>query len=420
MIDAASRQMSKFARQASSARLRPLLRCLGQLSMRSDAHLQNVMDAVYEAAIDARHWPTALTQLARATRADAASIVVQDRATQTFWDTVVGSQAVIARAYDSCAPANPLWPATLSAPRGSVLADPVRAARDAYERSREGCHPSSCTALTLTSVVALKVLHDPVTSGVSMFVRGPFTAPFDYADVSFLMSLAPHLQRALQVNQRVARLEGERAGLMDALEHASHGVLILDSRARILFANSAAQTILGEGDGLQARPDGLYAGPHTQTLRRLLAGSWQETGDESAGFMALKRPAPRRPLMVLVKPLRRTIDWIMSPAARSLLFVADPDTLPAISAEQLRRLYGLTPAEGEVAVAVLDGEGVRGIAESLGVSVATARTHLHRIFEKTGTRRQAELVRLVLNSRLLAKTDSCEGQAGQIGRIPQL
>jgi DNA-binding CsgD family transcriptional regulator len=77
--------------------------------------------------------------------------------------------------------------------------------------------------------------------------------------------------------------------------------------------------------------------------------------------------------------------------------------LPEISAEQIRWLYGLTPAEAAVALAVLRGEGVRAIADGLGISVATARTHLHRIFEKTGTERQAELVRLILNSRVLLK-----------------
>ena len=66
-----------------------------------------------------------------------------------------------------------------------------------------------------------------------------------------------------------------------------------------------------------------------------------------------------------------------------IAFIADPDTLPVLPTEQIRGLYGLTAAEAEVALAVLDGEGVGAIADGLGISVATARTHLHRIFEKT-------------------------------------
>ena len=221
-------------------------------------------------------------ELARATRADAASIVLKDRTTHTFWDAVVGKQAVIAQAYDACAPVNPLWPATLAAPTGAILAHPVLAARDAYERSRaaisDNSHASSCSALTLVSVMALKVLHDPVVSGVAMLARGPFTAPFDDRDVSFMMTMAPHLQRALRVNQRVAKLEEVRARLIDALEHSTQGVLLLDGRARVLFANSTAKAILAEGDGLQLCPDGLHAGSHTKMLRALVTQATQEAG----------------------------------------------------------------------------------------------------------------------------------------------
>ena len=91
-----------------------------------------------------------------------------------------------------------------------------------------------------------------------------------------------------------------------------------------------------------------------------------------------------------------------------LAFIADPDTLPVLPTEQIRGLYGLTAAEAEVALAVLDGEGVGAIADGLGISVATARTHLHRIFEKTGTKRQAELVRLILNSRIMINSSECD------------
>jgi len=258
----------------------------------------------------------------------------------------------------------------------------------------------------------VKVLHDAVASGVAVLARGPFTAPFEDVDLAILLTVAGHLQRAVRLNQRVAKLESDRAGLVDALEHSSQGVLLLGGSARILFANGAARAILDEGDALQAAPDGLRAGPHTTTLRRLVTPSRHAPEFESQGFLALKRPPPRRSLLVSVVPLRRPMEWLVSPAARTLVFVADPDRLPKFSAEQLRSLYGLTAAEGEVALAVLQGDGVRGIAKSLGVSLATARTHLHGIFEKTGTSRQAELVRLILNSRLITKIQTDSGAVG--------
>ena len=62
----------------------------------------------------------------------------------------------------------------------------------------------------------------------------------------------------------------------------------------------------------------------------------------------------------------------------------------------MRRLYGLTQAEAEVAVRVLRGDGLKPIADELSVSLATVKTHLQHVFDKTDTHRQAELVRLLL------------------------
>jgi DNA-binding CsgD family transcriptional regulator len=63
--------------------------------------------------------------------------------------------------------------------------------------------------------------------------------------------------------------------------------------------------------------------------------------------------------------------------------------------EAIAKLYGLTPSELRVLLAVFETSGVADIAEMLGISESTAKTHLRRLFEKTGTSRQAELVRLV-------------------------
>jgi DNA-binding CsgD family transcriptional regulator len=61
----------------------------------------------------------------------------------------------------------------------------------------------------------------------------------------------------------------------------------------------------------------------------------------------------------------------------------------------LRSLYGLTPTEVAVAGLVSRGEGVAAAAAALGMRTSTARTHLHRIFNKTGTSRQSQLAHLL-------------------------
>jgi DNA-binding CsgD family transcriptional regulator len=73
-----------------------------------------------------------------------------------------------------------------------------------------------------------------------------------------------------------------------------------------------------------------------------------------------------------------------------------PEEAPVPSENELRDLFGLTPAEARVACRLV-GETVDEVAEALGVGVATVRTHVQHLLAKTGTRRQSELVRLLVS-----------------------
>lgn len=63
--------------------------------------------------------------------------------------------------------------------------------------------------------------------------------------------------------------------------------------------------------------------------------------------------------------------------------------------EIVARSFKLTPGELRVLLAVTEAGSVPETAQALGVAETTVKTHLHRIFAKTGTRRQADLVKLV-------------------------
>jgi DNA-binding CsgD family transcriptional regulator len=76
--------------------------------------------------------------------------------------------------------------------------------------------------------------------------------------------------------------------------------------------------------------------------------------------------------------------------------IVDPELNVEPPAALLRRLYGLTTAEADVAVRVATGAELKQISAELGVSIATVRKHLQHLFEKTDTHRQAELVRFLL------------------------
>ena len=86
-----------------------------------------------------------------------------------------------------------------------------------------------------------------------------------------------------------------------------------------------------------------------------------------------------------------------------MLFITDPEANPGVRPQWLREDFGLTPAEAVVAVEILEADGLQAAARRLGISLATAHTHLAHVFDKTGTRRQAELVRLLLQSQPAAR-----------------
>jgi len=80
-----------------------------------------------------------------------------------------------------------------------------------------------------------------------------------------------------------------------------------------------------------------------------------------------------------------------------LVFLSDPSSKPASRAAVLRALYGLTPTESRLADLLLQGFEVREAAGHMRTTLETARFHLKRVLAKTGTRRQTELMRLMLS-----------------------
>lgn len=195
---------------------------------------------------------------------------------------------------------------------------------------------------------------------------------------------------------RLSRAEIARHANATALDRVDQGVLIVAGNAEVLFANRAAELLLDEADGIRTEKSVLRAGAPAETaqFQGLIAAAVGRSG-EAGGMMVLSRPVPRRPLNVLVAPLMIAPTWFARGRSAAIVFVADPDHVPRTIQDQMRQLYRLTPAEAAVAMAIARGAGLQAVADELKISLTTARTHLQHVFEKTETRRQAELVRVM-------------------------
>ncbi len=222
---------------------------------------------------------------------------------------------------------------------------------------------------------------------------------FEEEHVETLNLLLPHLGRAMRLHLRLGAARTRADSAIEVLERLTLGVLLVDQRARVILANRAAEAALARADGIGVDASGLRAATPSQTsaLRQLIARAADRTRIAGrGGALRLDRPSMRRPLSVLVAPLGTTgAAWLPELMPAAIVFVSDPEQDAPRPAPHLRALYGLTSAEAAAAEAIAQGQGVKDAAEALGVASTTVRWHLQRVFEKTGTTRQAELARLV-------------------------
>src|SRR5262249_42865801 len=84
--------------------------------------------------------------------------------------------------------------------------------------------------------------------------------------------------------------------------------------------------------------------------------------------------------------------------AMAAIFVQGPVVVPLFPGEAFAKLHGLTMSELRVLLAMAPGLSIKEVAEVLGISKATARTHLQHIYSKTSTSKQTQLMHLFVSS----------------------
>lgn len=117
--------------------------------------------------------------------------------------------------------------------------------------------------------------------------------------------------------------------------------------------------------------------------------------------LRVSRGEDRAPLTVLAVPLR-TSAASPSPKAQVLVLVVDPER-PSAHAQQLRLVYGLSPTEAALVCHLIKRAGLKAAARTLNIAPTTARTHLKRVYAKTGARKQVQLAELATAALLLRR-----------------
>jgi DNA-binding CsgD family transcriptional regulator len=212
--------------------------------------------------------------------------------------------------------------------------------------------------------------------------------------VQLLESLAPHIHTAMQLRRRLSSAATAQVFSETALDALSIAAFLVDHTGKIHHLNRLAFACLNQPKSLCIQQGRLTATIPSETtaLSQLIAQA------ASAHHRVVESPGAalrlgRLSLTVVPAPEH---NGIAGRDSYAIVFVSDPAAPLRSRATIMRQIYHLTPAETRLADCLLQGIELRDAAEQLEITIDTARFRLKQIFSKTGTRRQSELLRLML------------------------
>lgn len=221
---------------------------------------------------------------------------------------------------------------------------------------------------------------------------GDFTAE----ELRRLSLFSPHLVRAAQLREKLDRVQAELAAAQGALAPLPYGTLWLTPAGGVTWISPSAQALLAASDGLGLRQDHLRCANTTldTRLKQALALATRASGREGSWLRVPRAASPAPWLLSLIPGDLPSHCGGHGGGQAQVLAILQDSAGPALPpARQLQQLYGLTPAEARLALGLLQDQSPADYAQQQGLSLATVRTQMRSLFSKTGTRRQAELLR---------------------------
>lgn len=364
-----------------------------------ETEVLTVIDRLYAAGADRQAWTGLLEAIPDLAGAEAANLLVARPRAGKF--TVISPRTdsdFIAAFFTDWWVHDPTYQRTLTAPVGEIvtLADTGREAflkspfhNEFWTRSGHGAD----------RIRSNLIMTDEIQIGFGLMPHARDDRITGHME-HLTRAILPHMIRAVAINLRLHQLEIDRS---IAAAGAGSGVLVVNSEARILHADAAAEALLARGTPLGARHGILTACKHrdNEDLHRLIRSCRSRaSGYDLRGGSAEIRYPGSAPLKLAVLPVPSDhggfaldVDANTRPAA--LVVLEDLAARHAARVERLRGTYGLTEKEAFVALECLRGGRRYEMAAALNLSESTVRTHLTRIYGKTGTRRKADLVSLL-------------------------
>lgn len=364
--------------------------------MQMNDKLLSLVSDIYDGSLDESGWTATLGNIVELAGGQAGGLVWIGAAGEAAVSHAVGVAPAYVRSYvETYEPIDPSR-SMLHAPVGQIQSARDWMDMDEFRKSafyNEWARPQGLEdAVNLTLCKS-----DEGMSRLSIMKGG---GPADRRMYQVISHLTPHLQRAMLVRQKLQQqtaLDALSARTLDALRT---GVLLLDADGYITHANASASEILDEADVLRSVRGRLVTSDLNvdRALRQALADTSHGSRASMRASMSVHLTAREGTQYVghlLPLTAGRRQAFAASYESCAVLFVSKAGLDTVVAPDLIRKLFKLTPAELRVFLSIVEVGGVPDVARSMGIAETTIKTHLARIFMKTGTKRQADLVRLL-------------------------
>jgi DNA-binding CsgD family transcriptional regulator/PAS domain-containing protein len=367
--------------------------------------LSGVIGKIYDSAVDPELWPVALEAACGLVGGTFGYIGLFNTHNRTMnlpfhW----GGDAEMIRTYETLVPLQPFWDVMTQYQIGQIatngdLMEKTGLTEDQVMNSpffKQWARPYA-----LRDVVAGIVINAEGRVGSINLHTPPTRDVVGPRDIAVMELLLPHARRAVTIGDLLDMKSLAAAAFDATLDALTSAIVLVDSGGRILQANRAAQNMFSAGGPILSLRGELTTHQPDATNALRAAIGHAATDESELGYGGIGVPVRRGredtiPSIAHVLPLKSgKLRPGLSLGAVAAVFVTPAHETAAPPVEALAALYDLTPTEARVMIEIASGKNRAGTAIALGIADSTVKTHLARVFEKTGTSEQPELAKLV-------------------------
>jgi DNA-binding CsgD family transcriptional regulator len=349
---------------------------------------EDLLDRIYECAFAPEGWPIVIEELSRLIEGERGTLLILGR-DQLRWVTVRGGEQFVETMIREGRVQQGrfievVWglrhPGFVSE---SEVFTPEELDKEPLWRDYYLAHGFAWGAATAV----------PLPSGERVFLalnRRNELGPVKSDSIQKVDVYRPHLARAILIS---ARLQLERARAVgETLDALGLPGLVLDGQGKVLAANSLVQGLTDYVMWRALNRVSLIDRSAEQLLRDAMAAI--DAPQASTRSFPVRHRESGGTMVAHVIPIRLSARDVFVRCAAALVLtpLAAPGAPPV---ELIQTLFDLTPAEARVARSLTAGDTVEEIASTAGVSANTVRTQVRGVLEKTGCRRQTEVVTLL-------------------------